>query len=227
MISVSVEVDIRRAMEMLNLLPKEADRAASRAINKLADEVLKASAENIARKSGMDLGSRAEAKAGGGRNTVYGRMWVRGANPNYLKAEIGTLPSAQNVGYYPGANPRPGAAVSSHHVGGLSIRAWGRGNFYDRTFVKGKQWSVGVRRKVFKRTGPKPEDIDGRVWGPSVGKMFAKPDVQALSREIIQKRWPYWFERYLRAEIVRLRGADALKGVKNVAPFIGAPTDSP
>lgn len=217
MINVSVEVDIKQAMRMLNLLPQEADRAAARAINKLADEVHEWSAKEIANETGIPKGTRGKAKAGRGNGTVHGRMYVSGANPRKLLATINALPSAKNVGYYQGANPRqtkPGA----------SVKAWRARKVYDGAFVMGPPTVGRIRRKVWRRTGPKPEQITDKVWGPSIRKSFERPFIQAGSLALIKRRWPKWFEYYLRAEIVRLRGAGALKGVSNVLPGLTGPT---
>lgn len=205
MITVSVQTDISQAMRMLNLLPKEAERAASRAINKIADEIKKDSVSRIVGYTGIDAGR------------VEDRFYVKGANPTRLIAVVAALRSARNVGYEKGASPEPGKA-------GVTVTAWRNRTLYDRTFVKGRQDSIRVRRKVFKRTGPGKNDIDGRVWGPSVPRTFAKPWMQQRARELIAERWPHWFERYLREEIRRLRGTEALRGVGNVAPFLNGPT---
>jgi hypothetical protein len=213
MISVSVETDIRKAMEFLNLLPKEANRAAYRAINKIADEIKKDSAQQIAQATGMT------------KDKVFERMYVKGASAQRLLAVVGAMPSAKNVGYYDGANPRPKPATSSQHGGGVSLRAWGKPNFYDRTFVMGAQKDIGgVPRKVWRRTGPGEGQITDKVYGPSIRKTFTWAPIRKRQAEIIQKRWPYHFERYLRGELVKLRGADALRGIKNVAPFLSGAT---
>jgi hypothetical protein len=79
MISVSVETDIRKAMEFLNLLPKEANRAAYRAINKIADEIKKDSAQQIAQATGMT------------KDKVFERMYVKGASAQRLLAVVGAM----------------------------------------------------------------------------------------------------------------------------------------
>jgi hypothetical protein len=201
MITVSVEADIKKAMEALNLLPKEAERAAYRAMNKIADEIKKDSISRIAGFTGIDP------------VRVKDRFYVKGAAPNRLIAVVGAMPSARNVGYEKGANVDPGKP-------GVTLTAWRTRTLYDKTFVKGKQGNVGVRRTVWRRTGPKEEDVSNKVWGPSVPRTFERPWLQRLNMELLRKRWPYYFERYLRAEIVRLKGRDSLIGVKNVAPFI-------
>jgi hypothetical protein len=208
MISISVETDIKEAMRFLNLLPKEAERAAYRAMNKIADEIKKDSAQKIAELTGIPKGK------------VLERMYIKGASANRLIAVVGAMPSAHNVGQYDGANPTPKPAVSSSAGAGVSLRAWGKPNFYDRTFVMGKQGEVGVSRKVWRRTGPGQGQITNKVWGPSIRKTFTWNEVRKRQVEIIRKRWPYHFERYLRGELVKLRGAGVLKGIKNVAPFL-------
>lgn len=208
MIEVSVQVDIEEAMRVLNLLPREAERAAYRAINKIADEVKKDSAKEVSQDTGIPVPK------------VYERMYVKGATSGRLMALVAALPSAKNVGYYEGAAPvqtKPG----------VNLKAWGRFNLYDRAFVKGPRDLGNIRRKVWRRTGPGKDDVTDKVWGPSIRKSFTRPWVQARQMAIIQKRWPYYFERYLRAEIVRLRGAEALRGVTNVLPTIQGPTFSP
>jgi hypothetical protein len=208
MITVSVEADIKRAMEALNLLPKEAERAAYRAINKVADEIKKDSISQIVGYTGLDA------------QRVKDRFYIKGASANRLMAVVGAMPSARNVGYEKGANVQPKPAISASAGGGLSLRAWGKAAFYDRAFVKGKQGNVGVRRTVFRRTGPGKEDISAKVWGPSVPRTFEKPWMVKRNMGIISRRWPHHFERYLRLEIMRLRGRDSLIGIKSVAPFI-------
>jgi hypothetical protein len=208
LINVSVETDIRKAMEFLNLLPKEADRAAYRAINKIGDEIKKDSAKEIGLATGIAVPE------------VLERMYMRPAFAQRLIAVVGALPSAKNVGLYKGANPRPKPALSGQAAGGVALRAWGKGNFYDKTFVMGKQGSVGVSRKVWRRVGPGKGNITSKVWGPSIRSTFMWPRIQKRQIEIIRNRWPKWFQHYLRQEIGKLRGFDALTGVKNVAPFI-------
>jgi hypothetical protein len=208
MINVSVEADIRKAMELLNLLPQEANRAAYRAMNKIADEIKKDSIARIVGYTGLDA------------VRVKDRFYIKGASANRLMAVVGAMPSARNVGYEKGANVRPKPAISGSAGGGVSLRAWGKPAFYDRAFVKGKQGNVNVRRTVWRRTGPKKEDITSQTWGPSVPRTFEKPWMMKHNLELLRQRWPFHFERYLRAEIVRLKGRDALTGVKNVAPFI-------
>jgi hypothetical protein len=216
-INVSVEVDIREAVRMLRLLPQEVDRAASRAINKVADEVHTWSARERANATGIPVGSRRKAKLGKGDGTVHGRMYVSGANPRRLIASIHAMPSSKNVGYYRGANPRQTKP-------GVSLKAWRGRTVYDRAFVMGPRTVGSIRRKVWKRTGPGPNQITDKVWGPSIRKSFERPFVQAGSLAIIQRRWPKWFEHYLRGEIRRLRGAEALRGITNVLPTISGPT---
>lgn len=220
MISVDVSVDIRQAMRMLNLLPREADRAASRALNKIADEVQAWSAREIANDTGIVLGSRRAAKAGlrGQSNTVHGRMYIRGSNPRTLRASVHALPSSKNVGYYRGAAPRQTKP-------GVNLKAWRRRTVYDKAFVKGPaRIAASIPRKVWRRTGPGRDQITDKVWGPSIRKSFERPFVRAGQVSIIQRRWPRWFEHYLRGEIRRLRGAEALRGVSNVLPNITGPT---
>lgn len=208
MISVSVETDIDEAIRQLNLLPKEAERAAYRAINKVADEIKKDSAQRIS-----DITGIPKAK-------VFERMYVKGASAGRLIAKVAALPSAKNVGYYTGAYPVPGKA-------GVSLTAWRQRTVYDRTFVMGTKKALGsLRRKVWKRYGRGPDQISDSVWGPSIRKTFERPSIYYRNLETIQRRWPFWFERYLRAEIVRLQGADALTGVKSVLPSMTGPTFS-
>lgn len=219
MISVSVEADIATAIRDLNLLPREAERAAYRAINKVADEILSTSAKAISAETGIRLGNRAAARNGdrGERNTVYGRMYVRGASAGRLIASVHALPSAHNVGQYDGATPKP-VHSSKGRTRGVNLRAWGRFETYDRAFVKGKQGAISVKRKVWRRTGPGKDNVTDKVWGPSIRKSFERPWLQARQAAIIRQRWPVHFERYLRGELVKLGKADLLKGVSNVLP---------
>ena len=207
MIEVSVETDIREAMRMLNLLPREAERAAYRAINKIADEVKRDSAKEISQETGISVPK------------VYQRMYVQGATVGRLMAVVAALPSAKNVGYYDGAAP-----VQYKGDKGVTVTAWRNRTLYDGTFVKGPPSVPGIKRKVWRRTGPADNQITDKVWGPSIRKSFMRPMVQGRQMAIIRKRWPYYFERYLRAELVKLRGADALRGVANVLPTIQGPT---
>jgi hypothetical protein len=86
----------------------------------------------------------------------------------------------------------------------------------------GAQKSIGgIPRKVWRRTGPGKGQITDKVYGPSIRKTFTWAPIQKRQAEIIRARWPKWFEHYLRGELVKLRGAEALRGVQNVAPFIG------
>ncbi len=211
---VDVSVDIKRAIRDLNLLPREADRASYRAMNKIADEIKKDSAKQIAALTGLKV------------DQVYARMYISGASAQKPFAKVAALNSAKNVGYYDGANPRPKPALSRDYGAGVSVRAWGKPNFYDKAFVMGKQGAVSARRKVWKRTGPGKGQISDKVWGPSIRKTFTWNEVRTRQNEIIRKRWPQWFEFYLRGEIARLRGRDALKGVRNVLPGIVGPTFS-
>lgn len=205
MITVDVQVDIDQAMKALNLLPKEAERAAYRAINKLADEVKKDSIQRIQGFSGIN------------KERVADRFYIKGAAPDRLIAVVQALPSARNVGYEAGAFPAPGKV-------GVDVTAWRQRTLYDRAFVMGKQARLGVRRKVWRRTGPKPHQITDQVWGPSVRRIFLQPWLVKHNLEIIRTRWAYWFERYLRGEIVKLRGSQSLVGVTNVLPSIQGPT---
>jgi Prophage minor tail protein Z (GPZ) len=217
-ITVSVESDIQRAIRELNLLPKEAERAAYRSMNRIADEIAVVSGREIARQTGISLGNRREAKKGGSKGTVFGRMYIQGASASRLMAVVGALPSAKNVGYYPGANPTPGKP-------GVTLKAWRTRTLYDRTFVKGKQGSIGkITRKVWRRTGKGKDDITDVVWGPSVRQTFRQPFIQARASALLKLRWPAHFERYLRAELIRLRGVESLRGVQNVLPGIEGPT---
>lgn len=208
MISVSVEADISKAVEFLRLLPREAERAAYRSMNKIADEVKKDSAKRISQITGLT------------RNDVLERMYVRRASAKRLLASVHALPSARNVGRYRGASPTPGKP-------GVTLTAWKRRTLYDKTFVMGAQKNVGVPRKVWKRTGPGPSQISDQVWGPSVRKTMERPAVYYAELELIQKRWPRWFQHYLRGELVKLRGAAALKGIRDVLPGLTGPTFSP
>jgi hypothetical protein len=206
MISVSVEADISKAVQMLRLLPQEANRAAYRAINKIADEVKRDSAKEISDHTGLT------------RADVYKRMYVKGASPSRLIASVHALPSSKNVGFYKGAAPRQTKP-------GVDIKAWGGRTVYDGAFVKGPpRLRTGLKRKVFRRTGPGKDDITDKVWGPSIRKSFERPFVRARQMAIIKRRWPYHFERYLRGELVKLRGASALKGIANVLPNLTGPT---
>lgn len=209
---VDVSVDIQRAIRDLNLLPKEADRASYRAMNKIADEIKKDSAKQISALTGLTV------------DQVYSRMYIRGANSQRPMAVVAALNSAKNVGYYDGANVRPKPALSKDYGAGLSLRAWGKPNFYDKAFVMGKQGAVSARRKVWKRTGPGKGQISDKVWGPSIRATFTWNEVRTRQVEIIKGRWSKWFEFYLRGEIARLRGRDALKGVTNVLPGLAGPT---
>lgn len=203
MISVSVETDLRRAMEFLNLLPQEAERAAYRAMNKIADEVKRDSAKEISQHTGIP------------RADVTRRMYVKGASAGRLVAIVGALPSASNVGAYKGAMPRQTKP-------GVDIKAWRGRTVYDNAFVKYPKYTG--KQKVWRRTGPGKDDITDKVWGPSIRKTFTWPVVQARQQAIIRRRWAPHFERYLRAEIVRLRGADSLRGIDNVLPNLTGPT---
>lgn len=205
MISVSVEVDIEEAKRMLRLLPHEANRAAYRSINKVADEVKKESAKEISSQTGIR------------KARVLGKLWVRGARANALIATVGALPSSSNIGAYEGSSPRQTPQ-------GVDVKAWRGRKVYDRAFVKGPpKLAARIRRKVYRRTGPKDTDITDKVWGPSIRKTFGWPIVRARQLAVIRRRWPYWFERYLRGELVKLgRGAE-LTGVANVLPTISGP----
>jgi hypothetical protein len=206
MISVSVEADISKAVEFLRLLPQEANRAAYRAMNKVADEVKRDSAKEISNHTGLT------------RADVFKRMYVKGASSSRLIASVHALPSSKNVGYYTGAFPVQGKP-------GVVIKAWGRRTVYEGTFVKGpRKLSSKLKRKVYRRTGPGKDDITDKVWGPSIRKTFEWPIVRARQMAIIKRRWPYHFERYLRGELVKLRGADALRGIANVLPNLTGPT---
>lgn len=210
MISVSVQVDIEQAIRMLNLLPQEAERAAYRAMNKIADEIKETSAVEIAKETGMSKGS------------VKERLYVRGASARRLIASVHALPSARNVGRYTGAQPKQGDWFGA---GGVQIKAWGRGNFYDKAFIMHPKYRG--KQKVWRRTGSGKNDITDQVWGPSVRKSFMRPKLQAMQRHIIANRWPRWFQHYLRGELVKLRGAGALAGIKDVLPGLTGPTFVP
>ena len=206
MISISVEADISKAVQMLRLLPQEANRAAYRAMNKVADEVKRDSAKEISNQTGISA------------EDVKKRMYVKGASSSRLIASVHALPSSKNVGFYKGAAPRQTKP-------GVDIRAWGGRTIYDKAFVKGPpRLRTGLKRRVYRRTGPKKDDITDKVWGPSIRKTFEWPIVRARQMAIIKRRWPYHFERYLRGELVKLRGADALKGIANVLPNMTGPT---
>jgi hypothetical protein len=220
MISISLEVDIEKAQRFLRLLPEQADRAAARAINKVADDMQRWSAREIANDTGLPVGSRSAAKKGqrGERNTVNGRMFIRGATARRLMASVHALPSAKNVGHYKGAAPRQTKP-------GVDVKAWRRRTVYDKAFVKGPaRIAGGIPRKVWRRTGPGDNDITDKVWGPSVRRSFLRPFVQAGQVAIIRQRWPVHFERYIRAEIVKSRGAEALRGVGRILPDLTGPT---
>lgn len=207
MITVSVQTDIESAMRELNLLPQEANRAAYRAMNKIADEIRDTSAKSIAEETGLTIAK------------VRQRMYVDGASSNKLIASVHALPSAKNVGYYPGAYPVPVKGK------GVNLKAWRTRSLYDKAFVMGKQGKVsGITRKVWKRTGPGKGQISDQVWGPSIRKSFERPFLRARQMAILNTRWPYWFEHYLRGEIGKLQGFESLAGVKNVLPSIVGPT---
>lgn len=206
MISVSVEADIDRAVRDLNLMKFEAERAGYRAINKIADEVKKGSAQRISEMTGIPTAD------------VFRRMYVRGASAQRMVAVVAALPSAVNVGFYRGAYPQQGKP-------GVTLTAWRSRTLYDKTFVKGSSKNLGsIKRKVYRRTGPKRDDISDKVWGPSIRKTFERPSIYYRNLQTIQDRWPYWFERYLRGELVRLGRGAQLTGVRNVLPTIVGPT---
>ena len=205
MFSVSVETDIDRAIRDLNLLKPEAERAASRAINKLADEVKKKSAAKISDMTGIPVPD------------VYKRMYIKGATRSRLLAVVAALPSAVNVGFSPRAYPVQGRP-------GVTLTAWRSRTLYDKAFVKGSPKAMGsLRRKVYRRTGPGRNDISDKVWGPSIRKTFERPTVYYGNLQLIQDRWPYWFERYLRGELVKLGRGEELRGVANVLPTMSGP----
>jgi hypothetical protein len=205
MLTVSVQTDIEQAIRELRLLPKEANRAAYRAMNKVADDIKREGAQRISEITGIPL------------NYVKSRMYVKGASANRLIAVVAALPSAKNVGKYQGAFPAPGKP-------GVTVTAWRQRTLYDRTFVMGTKASLGaIPRKVWRRTGPGKHQITDQVWGPSIRKTFERPAVYYQSLSILQERWPKHFERYLRAELVRLRGAHVLAGINRVLPNIQGP----
>lgn len=191
---------------MLNLMEKEANRAAYRSMNKIADEIKRDSARVIAHETGLS------------RESVTGRMYVKGASATRLLAVVGAMPSAKNVGYYPSASP-------VQRKPGVELKAWRQRTVYDRAFVKGPpRIAAGIPRKVWRRTGPGDDQITDKVWGPSVRKSFTRPFLQARQMALLQKRWPFWFQRYLRGELVKLGRGSALTGIANVLPTIVGPT---
>lgn len=202
MISVSVEADISKAVQFLNLLQKEADSAASMAINKLATTAKGQAARIIADRTKLPL------------NKVRKRITIRGASRRRLIAVVTGNSYSPNMGNY-------GASQGTYGTG-ASVPP-GRPVFVGHAFVmnrKGRPVMIRAKRGSG-RVGRKPlESVRVEV----LKRTWVQSTVDTVLRDTIARRWPIEFDRALRVELSKLRGPSVFKAPGPILPNLTAPT---
>lgn len=201
MISVSVEADIREAVRMLNLLPEEADRAASKAINKLADTAKGRAARIISQAAKLPL------------QKVRKRISIRRSSSKRLIAIVTGKSYSPNMGNY---SPSQGA------VGTGAVVPPGRPAFKAHAFIlKRKSSPVMIRKRIgAKRVGRKPlESIRVEV----LKRTWVQGTVNDQLKRTISERWPLEFDRALKMEVRSLRGSSVKITSSPLLPSLTGP----
>jgi hypothetical protein len=147
MISVRVNLDVRTIVETRKLSERETRRAIARGLNRGHDTGRTMAKREISKKTRIP------------QRDVNSRLWVRGANPNYLIAEIGALPYSPNLRKF-----RP-----TQNAKGTAATAWEHRKTYRHAFML-------PSGKVVARRGKSREDIKP-LYGPSVPRTFMREDV--------------------------------------------------
>jgi hypothetical protein len=175
-ISISVEVDIRKAVEMLNALERElVPRAASAALNRVAVSARAVAVQEIARVTGL---TQAEVRQ---------HLDIRTANRNYLAASISAKPWSPNIIRF----------AARQTKAGVSAAPWRNRRTHKGTFI-GNQG-----RTVFVRTSRNRLPIKA-VHGPNVPREFMQGYALAAMQAKVAERFALEFERAL-AQFMRTR----------------------
>lgn len=177
MIKVNVKFDIQRAKRELDKEHRKIDKAAARAINRAIDSVKSAATKEIA--------SLTKIK----QKEIRRRLYVRGATPNRLIAEVEAYPYSPNLKDFRATQNKTGTAAS----------AWERRKTYRHAFIHPKT------RRVVTRTTESRYPLKG-LRGPSVPKTFMQKAVLAKLEAVAKQRWRTEFEREIARRIGRRLG---------------------
>lgn len=180
---ISVEADIRKAVSDLNVLLKDADRAAGMAINKVADKVKSEAASIISARTRLPI------------RKVRKRITIRRASRGNLIAIVTGNSYSPNMGNYSpsqsaygtGATVPPGRRVAVSHA----------------FIMKRKGNPVMIRQKVGGgRVARKPlESVRVEV----LKRTWVQSTVNQTLERVISERWPIEFNRALKVVVPSLR----------------------
>ena len=166
MIKINVRCDMNSLIRDLNriqrdVIPKVAARALNRAIDGVRAEAVRTLAGLTAIK----------------QKDIRSRMYVKGATPNNLVAELGVLPYAPNLSKFRATKGR----------GGITANAWNQRKTYRGTFAL-------PSGQVVSRRGKRKEPVKP-IYGPSLPNTFMRKPVLDRLEAVARQRWRSEFER--------------------------------
>jgi hypothetical protein len=167
---VSVKVDVDRALKALDAIPRNVDRAAATALNRVGTTAHAVAAREISQVTGLKV------------SEVKRYVPLAKADRNTLTATLSAKPWAPNLIHFSARQTRRG----------VSANAWRKRKVYKGTFIANKG------RTVFKRVGKLRLPIEP-VHGPSVPREFVKQHTLDAIRKTVGERFPIEFERALKA----------------------------
>lgn len=166
MIKIDVKFDMRglkRDLDKIqrNVIPK----AHARALNRSADGVKAEAVRTLSKLTGIKQGE------------IRSRMWVRGATPQRLTAEVDVLGYAPNLKRFQARKTKKG----------IEAKAWGQRKVYKGSF----SLPSGA---VVSRTGRERAPLK-KLYGPSVPRTFMRDAVIKRLKAVAEQRWRSEFER--------------------------------
>jgi hypothetical protein len=168
-IKVNVRFDKAAFERDLNKLRKNViPKVMARAINRAADGVKAEAVRSIARLTKLK------------QREVRSRIYVRGATPKRLIAEVEAFPYSPNLKEFRATQNKTGTAAS----------AWEKRKTYRHAFIHPKT------QRVVTRTTTKRYPLKG-LKGPSVPKTFMQQMVLARLVAVARQRWRSEMEREL------------------------------
>lgn len=170
---IRVKVDIRGMEQQIKKLRKDViPKVMARALNRAADGMRAEAVRTIAKLTGIK------------QKEVRSRMFVKGATPHQLWAEVGALPYAPNLSKFRATRNKHGVAAS----------AWGQRKTYRGAF---KAKNTVLTRQTPERKPLKP------LYGPSVPKTFMWKVVQNRLEAVTRQKWRSEFEREMARRLAR------------------------
>lgn len=171
---ISIKADVKRALADLRNDRAAVEKAAARALNRTAQQVMSAAVKEIARETGLKQKDVREAlrRVNAKARNLYAAVIAVGHAVNLIRFTKQTRDQARRAG-------------------GVIANAWGKRKLYAGTFIGNKG------RTVFVRKGKARLPIRS-VHGPSIPREMAREKVRKHIEQVIRARWPINFNADLR-----------------------------